>query len=224
MLEHELLQLRNELGVAAEREVRSDSLLEHHEANLLQPLDRPASEQLVRKVRQSLAAPEIERIAEESRGALCIARRLRLGGLRREPLEQCEIELLGSEADDVARRTRLDHRLRAERLPQLGDLTLHLLERRHGSGSRVEVVGDLIHGDHAVRVQKQDRERRPLSRTAEVDRAAFVHDVQRPQDPELEQFAGPYRFTPRPTPAGPSLELLRGRRRRLRRRRASALA
>jgi hypothetical protein len=51
------------------------------------------------------------------------------------------------------------------------------------------------------------RQRRPLSRTAEVDRAdAFVHDVQRAQDPEPEQVAGPYRFEPEADTASQSLE------------------
>src|SRR3954470_9057466 len=200
MLDHELVQLGNQLAVAAEREVRCYSLLEHQEADLLQPLDRCASERLVREAGKGLAAPEIEGVAEKAGGTLYIPCSLGLGGLSREPLEHGEIELLWSEADDVAGRACLDHGLRPERPPQLGDLTLHLLERHRGTGARVEGVGDLIHGDHSVCVQQQDRQGCPLSRAAEVDRAgAFVHDVQRPQDPELEQVAGPYLFNPPPT-------------------------
>ena len=74
------------------------------------------------------------------------------------------------DVQDVAGRARLD-RLGAEGLAQLRDLPLHLRHGGHRRRAGVEVVGEPLDRDDAVRAQEQDRERRPLLRPAEADRA-----------------------------------------------------
>ena len=75
-------------------------------------------------------------------------------------------------------------------LTLIGDLTLHLSHGSHGRGTAVEIVGEPLDRDDAVRVQKQDRERRALLRPTETDRPIAVQDLERPKDPELEHSRG----------------------------------
>ncbi len=75
---NERLQLGDELGVPAEREIGLDPLLEHDRAELLEPGDLGLRERLVQEVRERGAAPEAERLAERgsaARGSLCVRAR-----------------------------------------------------------------------------------------------------------------------------------------------------
>src|SRR5205814_7358323 len=65
MLGDEVLQLADELAVAAERELRLVSLLECRKPDLLEALDRGAGERLVGEVGERRAAPEAERLPQE---------------------------------------------------------------------------------------------------------------------------------------------------------------
>jgi hypothetical protein len=94
--------------VAAERELRLDSLLERREPDLLEALDRRAGERLVGEIGERRTAPEAERLPQQL-GRAC---RFAVGGsfrsVGRQPLEERQIELLGREADRVTGRARLD--------------------------------------------------------------------------------------------------------------------
>ena len=185
MLDQQLLELPDELGVATQREVRLDPLLEGGDAELFEALDRRPRERLVRQVGERGAAPEAERLPQELRRlfrVICVER------LRGQPLEHDQVELLRHEADRVARRARLDWRGGSERLPQVRDLALHLLESRHRSGTRVEIIGEPVYRDDSVRIQKQERERRPLLWPAQLD-DAIAGDLERSQEPVLEHAA-----------------------------------
>ena len=178
----ELLQLADELRVEAESEFGVDPSLDRREPDLLEPLDRCPGERLVCEIGQGAAAPEPER------GPQQVGRLTRLPCLRRslrQPLEAMEVELLRCEAQDVPRRACLDRR-RTEKPPQLGDLALHLRDRRDGGGAVVEVVGESLDRDDPVRAEQEDREGRALLRPAELKRAVAVHDLERPQEAELE--------------------------------------
>ena len=96
-----------------------------------------------------------------------------------------QVELIGRETQDVSRRAGFDHR-RGEKPPQLGDLALHLRDRRNRGGAVVEVVGEPLDRDDPVGPEQEDREGRALLRPAERNRAVAAHDLERPQEAELE--------------------------------------
>src|SRR5207248_11173614 len=68
MLGDERLELADELGVAAEREVGLDPLEQRRQAKLVQALGLAACEPLEAKVGQGRATPELERLSPELRG------------------------------------------------------------------------------------------------------------------------------------------------------------
>ena len=78
VLAHERLELGHGLGVAAEREVGLEPLLERDEAQLLEPADLVAGERLVAEVRERRPAPEPERPAQH----VAAPRRVALGEQR----------------------------------------------------------------------------------------------------------------------------------------------
>ncbi len=98
--------------MAPRREVRLDPRLEAGEPKLLQAADLGLREGLVGELGQRLAAPERKRLALLARGG--------------QPLESGEVELVLLDAQQVARRARLDTLL-AERLAELGDVDLERL-------------------------------------------------------------------------------------------------
>ena len=63
MLRHEALDLGNELGLAPEREVRLDALLDGAEPELLQASDLGLCERLVCEVSERSPPPHRERFA-----------------------------------------------------------------------------------------------------------------------------------------------------------------
>jgi len=185
MVHQEFLKLPDKLGVATEREVRLDPLLEGAKAELFEALDGRPRERLVRQVGERWAAPEAECPPQQVRR---LFRLVRVERLRGQPLEHGQVELLRGEADRVAGRARLDRRGGSKPLPQVRDLALHLLESRHRSGTRVEIVGEPVDRDDAVRVQEQERECRPLLRPPELD-DTVAGDLERSQKPVLEHAA-----------------------------------
>src|SRR5439155_16610257 len=68
MLSDQRVQLGYGLGVAAEREVRFEPMLERNQAELFEPADLVAREVLVAELRQRRAAPEAERLAQHPSG------------------------------------------------------------------------------------------------------------------------------------------------------------
>src|SRR5207237_3726837 len=133
--------------IETEGEFGLDALLQGGEPDLLEALDRSPCEGLVGEIRERRPAPEAERVAEEIGGLLCLAFYERSGGLARSVLEAVQIELAGGNAKDVSRCTRLDHRRRAQELPELGDLALYLRDGCHRGVTRVEVVGEALDRD-----------------------------------------------------------------------------
>jgi hypothetical protein len=85
----ERLELRNEVGIVAERKVSLDSLLQRQQAQLLEPHDLRLHGRLGRNVDERRPAPLCERFPQ-LRG-LCL--RLRRSGLRQQRLEAGEVEL-----------------------------------------------------------------------------------------------------------------------------------
>ncbi len=93
---------------------------------------------------------------------------------------------LGRDVDHIARCPRLQPRVLAERLAELGNLAVHLRRRRNGCAPRIELIRQPVDRDDPVCVEEQDRERRSLLWPAERKRPCVPDDLERPQDPELE--------------------------------------
>ena len=185
MTRDELLQLTHELRVASQGELGVDPPLDRSEPNLLEPLDRCLGERLVCEIGECGAAPEAERLPEQVCGLLHRSSRLGLSGALSQPLEAIQVELIRSEPQDVPRRASLDHR-RSEDPPQLGDLALHLRDRRDGGGAVVQVIGEPLDRDDAVGTEQEDREGGALLRSAELKRAVSAHDLEWPKEAEPE--------------------------------------
>ena len=66
-------------------------------------------------------------------------------------------------------------------------MRLDLRQRARRRLLAVEVIGKPVDRDDAIRVQQQDRERRPLFRSTEPKQARLVDDLEWAEDPELEQ-------------------------------------
>ena len=146
--------------VPAERELGLDALLERGQPHLLEPLDRDLRERLVGEVGERRAAPERERLAQEIDAASRLAARERLARPRsfaaRSGRGRASRARRGSGIRAAASRSRLG----AERLAQLGDLSLDLRDRGDGRSAGVEVVREPV--DRA----------RPGSRAAAGSRAS----------------------------------------------------
>ena len=90
------LELADQLGVAAEREVGLDPLLERRQPQVLEPAALGLGERLVRELGERRPAPERERLAQHRRGPFRVAVRERLAPLGEQPLERRRSSSSGS--------------------------------------------------------------------------------------------------------------------------------
>jgi len=183
VLGDELLELRDQLGVASERKLGLDAGFDGGETLLLEPAGLRAGEGGVGKVCERRAAPERE----------CFAQRL--GGLRRaggagtehelpKPLE-VELAQLGPQRVTGA-----------ARLQALG--AQHAAQAVHGDLDRVggglgrplapEAVDDSLAPDEFVGVEQEEGEQRALARAAERQLGPPFRDLERPEHPEFHSL------------------------------------
>jgi hypothetical protein len=137
------LELRDELDVPAEYEVRLEPTLDAGVAQLLEPCNLDLRERLVREVREWRPAPERETVAEALGGPRVLAEPegvARVGRERREPIE---IEAFRLELEHVARWPRGD-RLAAECLAKLRDVDLDRVARALGRLLAPQVVDEAV--------------------------------------------------------------------------------
>ncbi len=182
MLANERLELRDEVGVSADRELRLGAFLEQCEVELLEARDLLLGERLVAELGERLAAPEGECLVEQLRPPRGLVR----PGLVDEPPHPGYVQLLRLEAHEIARRPRLDH-VRPERLPQLGD---EVLQRRRGGRGRCPVperIEEPVERDDAPGLEQERRQQRALLRAAESDRLAVCTSFERAEDGEVDQ-------------------------------------
>ena len=156
VLADQRLELHNHVGMAAERELRLDQLLERRDPQVVETGDLAPGERLADEVAERRAAPQRERALERRDGALRPARgdvagpdlRLRTSwtsrwraarhagarGLGDEPLEPCRIDRLAIEPQFIA--ATVGHDLRAgllgKQLAELRYVELHHLGRARG--------------------------------------------------------------------------------------------
>ncbi len=182
VLGRQRVELRDQRGVPAEREVGVDPHLDREQVHLLEAPDRRLRERLVDEIGERGAAPERERLAQPLGGLL----RLGGAGLLDEALEAVEIELLGGELDHVAGRER-DEQLgaRAERLAQARDARLERAGVRLRGLVRPQLLDQPARRDDLVRVEQEQREQAALPLPGHLQGAVSVQHLERPQNPEL---------------------------------------
>ena len=186
--DHEGFELPDDLRVMAAGEIGADALLERENAQLLQSLDLRLRESLVGQVGERRAAPQCERLAQQSPGDF----RLGARGLGDEPLEARGVDLGGIRAQQVSRRARLQAAA-AELLAEASDVGLDALGDRRRRRRSPEVVDQPFHRYRVVGVQQQDRQQRPLLGRAEGKSLIAVGHFQRPENPEVH-FSGRRRY------------------------------
>jgi hypothetical protein len=199
VLGDEHLQLADDVGVPAGREIGVEPALERRQSQLLQAGDRRARERLVGQVGERRPAPQGERLAQRGRGSP----RLRLGGLGEQALEPRDVDLGGVGAQRVARLARDD-----PVLAQLAAQARHVDVDALGDGRRrrlaPQLVDQALGGDHLVRVQQEDGEQRALLRAAEHERASVLDHLQRAKKPKFHVLRRPYHGRVYPSPPSAS--------------------
>ena len=186
MPRHERLQLGDELGVPAEREVGLDPVLERGYVHLVEARDLVLGKALVGEIRQREAAPECQRLPE------LLARRLRIAGgerraaVRHAALEAVAVELVRLEPQHVA----VAHRpqcLRAagELLAQRRDAVLQHFVGGLGRRFAPQLVDEHVPGQRLVPVEQEECEDGALPRPAQAQGALAVECLERAEDPVL---------------------------------------
>jgi hypothetical protein len=102
-----------------------------------------------------------------------------------ELLEPFDVELARLDAQQVRVAACLEP-LGAEELAQAMDVDLKRVSRRRGWIVAPERFDQAVTSDGLVRVQKQEREERPLLRSAAAESCAAARDLERPQDTEFD--------------------------------------
>jgi DNA-binding CsgD family transcriptional regulator len=173
-------ELRNDVVMAPERELRIDLQLDGTEAQLLDPRRLGLREVVVAEVLEGCTSEQPERLGQQG----CLLARRSAARIGQEPLESMEVELVLFEPKRVAGVARRDA-VAAEQLPQRRDVTLHGVA---GSGRRPggpERVDGFVHRDQLAGPKQQEPEQRPLLPASRRSVALAVHDLQPPQEPEL---------------------------------------
>ncbi len=186
------LELCDDFGVAAERDLSFDSLFERAQAQVLKSRDLFLGKRLVRKIGQGGAAPKRKRLVD------LLSRRSGLSAgegsaaIVEQALERVSVELTRFDPEDVAVPARLERRffvlrstVRVDRSAKARDVSLERLRGRGRRSLPPELVDQLVGGDDLVRVEEEDGEERTLLATAELDPPTLVGDLQRTQDPEI---------------------------------------
>src|SRR6266581_9267054 len=113
MLEHQRLELRDELAVVAQRKLDHDQVLLRGETKLVQPPDRPLAGEMERQLGEARAAPERQRLAKLPSRELQLVGKDRLSPFNQERFETVQIELRLFNDGRVSARDRLKHALLA---------------------------------------------------------------------------------------------------------------
>jgi hypothetical protein len=164
-------ELPDDLGMPAVGELAPEPPLDGGQAQLLEPRDLALGEVVEREVVERRTAPQRQRLLV----AILVEQRAKA----------VEVELVRFDAQQVARRPRLEPAV-AEQPAQPRHVAV---QRRHRGGRRrlaPQRVEEPVLGDDLVRAQQQVAEQRALTPALDRERTALLHDLQRAQDPELD--------------------------------------
>ena len=190
VLAHQRLELADQRGVPAEREIGVDPILERREALLLQPRSLALRKRLIREVRQRRPAPQRQRLPQPSARELRITLRERVAALRHARLESVRIELPRLQLEHVPAASGHEQTI-TQGLAQIRDVHLHGLCRAAGRALSPQLIDQAINRDNLPPVQQQHRQHSPLLWGPERQRTIVVDDLQRPKDSEFEQKTAP---------------------------------
>ena len=180
ILADEGLELGDDVGRAAELDVRRDPLLVRDEPQLVESADLRLRPVVERELGERGAAPEREG-AEEQRAALVRGSAPRVC---QQLLEPPGVDLVGRHREHVSRRAR-DQDVRPERLPERDDRVVQRRRHRLRGLGAVELVHELIRRDDPARPQEQCRQERARARAPEGDRPVVAARLERAEDPKF---------------------------------------
>ena len=183
-LSDEAFELRDERGVAAQREFGVDALFEASKAELVEASGLEREGAAVADVGERRATPQCECRAETIRGEPTGGATKCFAPLAEKSFEAAYVDPVGLDLEDVTRRSR-DEPVLAERAAQAR--YVHA-ERSFGPGRRrpkPELVDQPIGRNRPARIEEQESEERTLSSTAQWQRLTIPHDFYRAERPEI---------------------------------------
>ena len=193
MLADQDLELLDHLGVAAERELRLDPLLQRRDPQVLQASDLREGERLVGEVRQRISAPQRQRLLElgPAESARSPASSARPG---RGPLEAVQVEPLGIDLQLVAALARDDRAGAAassEPASALRRREMCICSVLAAPPARAppELVDQPVACERLVGVEQQQREQRARLAPRKREPAALVEDLEWAEDAEVHADA-----------------------------------
>ena len=190
------LELADDVGVTAQRQVGLDPVFGRAEPELLQPPGLHLRERLAAEVAEGGAAPELKRRAQARGSRSRLVRRELAAALPDQPLEPVRVELAVVDLQAVRTRPGQQHG-RAESLAEPGDVHLKAALRARRRLIAPQVVDEGSARDRLVRVQQQDGQQPAQPGAADLDHAPVGADLDRPEDPIVGHL-GP---TPVPAPS-----------------------
>ncbi len=182
----ERLQLGDELGVPAEREIGLDPLLDDDGPQFLEPRDLRLRERLVDEVGEGWPTPERERLAERGLRGLGVVSLQRAPALLGEAREAMDVDVIRGELEHVPRRTGRDHG--PERLAELRDVDLDGVRSRVGRVAGPERVDEAVGGDDAPEVEREHAEERSRLGAPETGGNAIALRLDRAEEAQRDRL------------------------------------
>ena len=179
----ERLELRNELGVPAEREIGVNPILERREPELLEAQDLVLGEAVVGEVGERVSSPQGKRVAQELRCTTRVLLEL-APAFGDQALEPARVERVAVEPEHVPGCLCEDQVRsgRAEHGAELRDGVLERLVRGRRRTLAPEALDQLVAREHLVRPERENRKKGPLPSSAQLDPAAVHADLERAEN------------------------------------------
>ena len=206
VLGNQRLQLANNVGVMAEREIGFDPVLDDAGPQVLQPGDLHLRERLIAEIGQRGATPQGQRLAEVRRRLLGRVRRQRLPPLPGQALEPVHIDMLVLDPQQVRARPGQHWLIPGsilQRLAQPGDVHLQGVLRARGKMLPPQLVNQNITGNGPIRPEHEHRQQRTLLQPADLDGLPVCADLERPEKPVSDHCHKPPRNSQARLRAGP---------------------
>ncbi len=182
---HGCFQLADQLGVAAEQQVRLDAVLERREARFFEARDYRASELVLGELDERRAAPQRERAAQYVGGFGRVAVLQRIVAGVRQLVETMRVDRVRRDVERVTTAAR-DDPVVAEHASQARDLHLQVVPCWLVAAPHI--LEQLVRGDRASRAEREIDEDRARAGTADVDGLAVVAEhFERAEDAQFQQ-------------------------------------